>query len=251
MNSIVSRETSTFIHCDIWIKLEIMMMKPHQKFCHVIVVFMSICRALTAAIWFGHLLTFCQTYWSSARFGVVTTSNGLFRMYPSTGLCVKYVWYDSITGLLVWNWALLTFRLSVNWTVVGSERNKFVERKPFTTALLPTNFENIVNFLLFLSKQQNEKKNYTNKHREIKKKWMHRRIVTVLLLNSKLNDFFCFPLFFSQIDIIVVCLLFYWSYQECSLLLSLLKFFYRCRKNTKAIRLNFTLAAKRENWKNK
>lgn len=99
------------------------------------------------AIWFGHLLTFCQTYWSRARFGVVTTSNGLFRMYPSTGLCVKYDWYESITGLFVWNCAVLTFRLSVNCeVVVGSARIAFVERKPFTTALLPTNFENIVNF---------------------------------------------------------------------------------------------------------
>lgn len=198
MNSIVSRETSTFIHCDIWIKLEIMMMKPHQKFCHVIVVFMSICRALTAAIWFGHLLTFCQTYWSSARFGVVTTSNGLFRMYPSTGLCVKYVWYDSITGLLVWNWALLTFRLSVNWTVVGSERNKFVERKPFTTALLPTNFENIVNFLLFLSKQQNEKKNYTNKHREMKKTNAQTNCYSVAFEFKAERFFFAFHFFFTN-----------------------------------------------------
>lgn len=107
-------------------------------------------RTLTVAIWFGQLLTFCQTYWSSARFGVVTTSNGLFRMYPSTGLCVKYDWYESMTGLFVWNWAVLTFRLSVNWEVVGSARITFVERKPFTTALLPTNFENIVNFFVCL-----------------------------------------------------------------------------------------------------
>lgn len=202
------------------------------------------------AIWFGHLLTFCQTYWSRARFGVVTTSNGLFRMYPSTGLCVKYDWYESITGLFVWNCAVLTFRLSVNCeVVVGNARIAFVERKPFTTALLPTNFENIVNFFLCMSKQQRS----TNSNKLNREKITSQNFTILLQQIERLWIFFLSRIVsFSRFTLfprrcITACrLLLAVSKSFAATYLSNYFFSLQEWKNvTEAVRLSFTFAVKR------
>lgn len=100
-------------------------------------------------MWFGHFATFCQTYWSSAILGVVTTSYGLFRMNPSTGLCVKYDWYDSVKGLLCWYSSVLTERLSFN-RETANNRWTFDEVKALRLRAA-TNFDNILDLFLIIA----------------------------------------------------------------------------------------------------
>lgn len=109
-------------------------------------------------MWFGHWEIFCQTYWSSAILGVVTTSYGLFRMNPSTGLCVKYDWYDSVKGLLCWYSAVLTDRLSFN-RETANNRCTFDEVK-LLRLRVATNFDNILN--LFDNKYSSQNRSYIN-----------------------------------------------------------------------------------------
>lgn len=102
---------------------------------------------LTIPIWFGHLAKFCQTYWSNGKFGVVTISYGLLRMYPSTGLCVKYIWYDcSVCD--VWHFAELTKRLRPpnSFCTVGKMLRAADKRDPLVAICLIISFDNIVNW---------------------------------------------------------------------------------------------------------